>query len=515
MLENNNSKNNTRIAKNTLMLYFRMFFGMSISLYTSRVVLDVLGVEDFGIYGLIGGVILMFSFITSSMSTATSRFLAYMLGKGDQKNLQKTFSSALTIHIGIAIIILIIAETFGVWFIENKLLIAADRMFAAQVIFHFSVASSVLQIILVPFNALIISHEKMNVYAYIEIVKYSLKLAIVYLLIIGDYDKLILYAFLTFVISLIEVGIYKFYCNKHFDESKYKFEFERENIYPMLSFSGWNLYGNLSVVARTQGVNILLNIFFGVVVNAANAIAIQVQNAVLSFANNIIVAVQPQIVKSFAIKNYEYTLMLVFNSTKFVYLLLLMLSMPLIVETDYVLNMWLKNVPPFVVSFCRLTLIFNLVAIISRIIVNTIHATGNVKKPSLINGSLYLLIAPITYLAFKFNAKPEIPFILNIFFVGLGMLINAFILRSYLPGFTLKEFIKKVLSINLIISIISFLISYTIKINLTQGFSRFLLITLTSSIVIIGMSYLIGTDKHIKKLINLKVTETRQKWKKK
>ena len=483
---------------------------MGVTLYTSRVVLATLGVEDFGIYGVVGGVVAMLSFLNSSMSTATSRFLTFALGEGNKEKFQKTFSSAVTVHIIIALIILFLAETVGLWFLENKLVIPEARMSAARWVYQLSILSALIAIIQVPYNATIISHERMDVFAYVEILNVCSKLGIVYLLVIGNFDKLILYATLILCVSAFIFLIYMTYCLMKFSECKYQFEWDKKYIYPMLSFSGWDLYGNLSVTARTQGVNILLNLFFGAVMNAANTIAVQVQGAVMVFANNIVMAVRPQIVKSYAAQNYQYTIKLVLSTAKYIYLLLLLLSLPLILEMNFVLNLWLKNVPPHAVSFCQLTLLFNFFATMSLIIVSAIHATGNTKRPSLINGTLYLAVIPVTYVIFKYGGIPEVPYICNALFVCIGMLSNVHTLKLYLPEFPASEFITKVLSICLFISLVSFAASYYVKINMPEGFWRFGIVVLVSTIVTVGMSYFIAVDKNTKQYVKKKII---QKWK--
>lgn len=474
---------------------------MGVSLYTSRVVLVVLGVEDFGIYGVVGGVVAMFSFLNSSMSGATSRFLTFEIGKNDFVKLSKTFSSALTIHIFIALFILLLGETVGLWFLESKLVIPDERMIAARWVFQFSLISAMISFIQVPYNASIISHERMNVYAYVEILNVFLKLGIVYLLSTGDFDKLILYAFLVLCISIITALIYRIYCLKHFEECKYIFNRDKKILYSMLSFSSWDLYGNLSVIARTQGVNILLNMFFGPLLNAANTVAIQVQGAVMAFASNIVTAVRPQIVKDYASGNIQHMTNLVMNASKYIYILLLVLSLPLILEMNFILNLWLKNVPDYAVIFCRFTLMFNFFATMSIVIVSAIHATGNIKRPSLINGSLYLLVIPVSYIAFKCKGTPEIPYICNVLFVFIGMLSNAYTLKLYIPQFSFRLFIVNVLSVCLLIACISSCISLLAKWNMQEGVARFMLVSLVSTISIFAMAYIMAVDKQTKKIL--------------
>jgi O-antigen/teichoic acid export membrane protein len=299
---------------------------------------------------------------------------------------------------------------------------------------------------------------------------------------------------------------------KQFEESKYKFEWNKRIIYPMLSFSGLDLYGNLSLMARTQGVNILLNMFFGPLLNAANSVAVQVQSTVLAFANNIITAVRPQIIKSYANGDYQYMIKLILNATKYIYLLLVMLSLPLILEMDFVLHLWLKNVPAFAVSFCRLTLIFNFFATGMVIITSAIYATGHIKRPNLINGSLYLLVIPISYIAFKFNEIPEIPYICNILLIIVGSMVHIYTLKLHVSEFPIKTFVLKVLSICFIITLLAFAGSYYVKSNMSEGLLRFCVVALLSTTLIAGMTY-ISIDKQTKQKVWQKIKYQIKKWK--
>ena len=272
-MSNQTSENNKRIAKNTIMLYLRMFLTMVVGLYTSRVVLQTLGVEDYGIYGVVGGIVAMMGFLNASMSGATSRFLTFELGRGDKERLSKTFSSALVVHIIIAVIVFVVAETVGLWFLCYKLVIPENRMVAAHWVYQLSILSSMITITQVPYNSSIIAHEKMDVYAYVEILNVTLKLLIVYLLVIGNFDKLILYAILMFAVSVIIMMVYRIYCLRRFEECKFRLFLDKDYLKPLLSFSGWDLYGNTDFSVRQQGANFLLNMFYGVVLNAAYNIA--------------------------------------------------------------------------------------------------------------------------------------------------------------------------------------------------------------------------------------------------
>lgn len=338
--------NNHLIAKNTIFLYVRMLLSMGIYLYTTRVVLSILGVEDYGIYNVVGGLVAMFSFLNATMSGATSRFITFELGKNSSK-LQTVFSVALTIHIIIALIVFLIGETFGVWFLENELTIPATKMYEAKWLLQFSIMTMIFSFTQVPYNASIIAHEKMNVYAYFELVNVGLKLLSVYLLLIIDTNKLIFYGAIVMLTQIGVTLLYRLYCINKWEHCKFKLSLDREFLRPLLSYSGWDLFGNASLVARTQGVNILLNIFFGAVMNAAAGIAMQVQTAAMSFATNVMTAFRPQIVKTYATKSYSEMINLISLGSIITYILYLIIVTPLIFEMDFILHIWLKEVPDY------------------------------------------------------------------------------------------------------------------------------------------------------------------------
>ena len=480
---------NKQIAKNTIFLYIRMFFSMGISLYTSRVILSTLGIIDYGIWNVVGGVIAMFSFLNTSMSSATSRFLMFELGTNDKNKLQKVFSGACTIHLLIAISILILGETIGLWFLENKLTIPENRIFAANIAYQITIFSTIINILQVPYNAFIMAHEKMQFYAYIEMANTILRLFIVFTLIIIPYDKLIVYALLTFLVTIIIAMLYRIYCHKHFSYCKYFITKELNIIRPMLSFSSWDLYGNLSVIARTQGINIILNIFFTAAINAASGIATQVQAAVMSFANNIVQAFRPQIVKCYAIGDYNRMNLLIYKSAQYTTMLLLLFTIPLCVEIDFVLSIWLEKVPNYASEFCVYALIFNIFTNIAGCAVYGIHATGKVKINSIINGTLYIIVIPISYLFYKYGGKPEIAYIFNIFAVICGMLSNIYILSSYIPDFKFMNFLKSVLIKGFFIAFITLSCCCLIKHNMNSSFLRLILVSITSFLSIAICTY--------------------------
>lgn len=442
----NSTQDNTRIAKNTTFLYIRMLLSIIVSLYTSRVVLQVLGEVNYGIYGLVGSVVAMFTFLNTTMSGATARFLTHDMAKGDAQRLHNTFNTALLIHIGIAILVLIFAETIGLWFLHNKLVIPEDRMFAANVVYQLSILSMMITITQVPYNAAIIAHERMDIYAYVELVNVTLKLVIVYILLIGNMDRLILYAVLVLCTSCIVAFIYRYYCIKHYNESHFKIVYKPEIIKPMLTFSLYDLYGNLSITARQQGTNIIINMFFGIVLNAASGIATMVQGIISGFSGNILQAFRPQIIKSYAVGNIVKMENLMINAIKFALLLLMIITIPLCIEIDYVMHIWLGDVPEYAPKFCRILLLMNLVGVINTVLTIAIHATGNIKRLSFFAGTVALLNLPAMYILFKFITKvPEYAYITQFVSAVIMVIIELFIICKQIPSIKITSIIKAIL----------------------------------------------------------------------
>lgn len=495
------SVNNKRIAKNTIFLYLRMFFSMGVSLYTSRVILEILGILDYGIWNIVAGVIAMFSFLNISMSTATSRFLMFELGKKNKENYQQVFSGACTIHLVIAILVFLLGETIGLWFLLNKLVIPINRMFAAIIVYQIAVFSTMINIMQVPYNASIMANERMNIYAYVEMVNTALRLVIVISLYFIPFDKLIVYGLLSFFITLVIAIFYKVYCSKMFIGCKYIISRDKNIIKPMLSFSGWDLYGNLSVMARTQGVNILLNLFFTVSMNAASGIATQVQTAVMNFASNIVQAFRPQIIKSYAVGNYDRMSSLILKAAQYTSMLLLLFTIPLCLEIEYVLSIWLMEVPSYTAIFCIYTLVFNIFTNIAGCVVYGIHATGKVKRISVINGTLYLLVIPISFLCYKLGGQPQIAYLFNVCAVICGMLSNIYTLHVYVSEFSIKSFIVNVLFKTFIIAAFTIFVCSLLKVNMDSSFWRLVLISCASMLCIIVSTYIFIMNKSERMLI--------------
>ncbi len=488
---------NRRIAKNTVMLYIRMLLSMVVSLYTSRVVLNTLGVEDYGIYGVVGGVVAMFSFLNSAMSGATSRFLTYEMGRGDTQRLRDTFSSALLIHIGISLVILLLGETVGLWFLTHKLVIPEERMFAAHVVYQLSIISTMVSITQVPYNATIIAHEQMDVYAYVELLNVSLKLLIVFLLPVIGHDKLIVYGILVFAVSLLIAMTYRWYCFKKYPEVRTRLIFNKKMIYPMLSFSGWDIYVNMALMGRNQGVNILLNIFLGPIVNAAVNLGLTIQGVISAFGENVLTAIKPQIIKSYAKGEYIDMNKYMSMASGLATLLMSIISIPLIIEMDYILRLWLGTYPEGTVGLGRLCLIFSLIYIAFRPLVFGLHAVGNIKTMGLLNGTIYLLVLPVSYMIFKSKIlNPEIPFYLNILLLLISYgVVNVFLLKKSMNEFQYLHYILRIIKI-LFIVVSTYLLLLLLHNVLHESFYRLLIIVLFSITFHALLAYILLLNKN-------------------
>lgn len=438
----NSAANNKQIAKNTLLLYFRMLLTMVVSLYTSRIVLNALGVEDFGIYNVVGGVVAMFSLLSGSLSTAISRFITYELGKGEQGNLNKIFSSAVTIQITLAAIIILFAELIGVWFLNTQMTIPVSRITASNWVFQISLLTFVINLISIPYNASIIAHEKMSAFAYISILEVVGKLVTAYLITISPIDKLIFYSFLMCIIALVVRFTYGYYCKKHFTECTYSFIWDKQLLKQMFSFAGWNLIGTASAVLRDQGGNILINLFNGPIVNAARGIAFQVNNAIQGFVNNFMIALNPQITKSYAANNHEYMITLIFQGARLSFYMLLILSLPILLNTQYILEIWLKTVPEHSTLFVQLVLILAMSESISYPLITAIQATGKIRNYQLLVGGLQLLNFPISYYLLHLGFFPEIIMIVAIILTQVCLAARVYMLRTIIKLPT-KVFLRK------------------------------------------------------------------------
>lgn len=499
------AENTKRIAKNTLVLYVRTLFTMLVSLYTSRVILNTLGVSDFGIINVVGGVVGMFSVISGSLASSISRFITFELGHGDFNKLKQIFSTSVNIQIGISLIIVILAECIGVWFINHKLNIPESRLIAANWVFQCSLLSFVIGLISVPYNACIIAHERMSAFAYISILETILKLVIVYMLFISPYDKLISYSILFVIVAMIIRLIYGWYCHNHFAECHYKFVYDKSLIKEMSGFAGWSFFGNGAYMLNTQGVDMLINIFFGVTLNAAKGVASQVQNAVMQFVGNFTVALNPQITKSYASGDREYMNKLVCRGARFSYFLLLIFTVPIVCEADYILNLWLKTVPEYAPIFLRLMLFGTLMTLLGGTMYTAILATGKIRKYQLAVTIVGCLVFPLTWLAFRIGLPPETTYYIYIVIYFLLVFVRLYIAKGLL-NFPVQLYLFDVVFRVVIVSVVAFILPLIVIRYLEPSFLRLCvscIIGLCSSLLTINI---LGLEKSEREMLYKKTS---------
>lgn len=506
----NTTENNKRIAKNTLLLYFRMLFLMAVSLYTSRVVLNALGVEDFGIYNVVGGVVAMFSVLSGSLSAAISRFITYELGKGNQENLNKIFSSAVTIQLGLAGIIILLAETIGIWFLNVKMNIPEVRMEAANWVFQFSILTFAINLISVPYNASIIAHEKMSAFAYISILEAVGKLFIAYLITIAPMDRLIFYAILMCVVALIVRFTYGNYCKRHFCECTYHFIWDKQLLKSMFSFAGWNFIGASSAVLRDQGGNVVINLFCGPAVNAARGIAFQVNNAVNQFVGNFMTALNPQITKSYAAGDRGYMMTLIFQGARLSFYMLFLLSLPILVNTHYILTLWLKIVPEHAVLFVQLILIFALSESISQPLITAMLATGKIRNYQIIVGGLQMMNLPVSYILLRIGYFPEIVIVVAICISQCCLGARLILLRKMI-NLSITKYLKNVYLNIIIVSITAAIFPLISACYIDKSFINFILISLIAVICTFTSIYFIGCNYQERQFIHQKLNAIKSK----
>ncbi|WP_071145198.1 MATE family efflux transporter [Bacteroides ihuae] len=483
-----NTSNSKRIAKNTVLLYFRMILSMLVSLYTSRVILRVLGVDDFGIYNIVGGIVVMFSFINTFLTSASQRFLSFSLAKSNKQDTTCVFSTSLFIHVIIAIIFGVFAETVGLWFVCNKLVIPGPRFTAAIWIFHIMVIESCISIFKVPYNAAIIAEEKMDFYAYTSIVESVLRLLAVYLLVLINFDKLIIYALLHILVAFLMLLWYKTYSEKKFAYCRFSLKYNRQNLKDMTSFSAWNLFGSIADLGYKQGTNIFLNLFYGVALNAAMGIATTVRTTVYSFISNLQVAANPQIIKSYAIGEYDYYGNLINKISKYSYFLMLLLAVPVGLNIKYVLNLWLGAPPLHSDNLVVLGLIFCLIDSLHGPLWTSMQATGKIRNYQIVASLVLLLNLPLSYWALSVGYPPESIMIIQIFVSFVTLFVRIIFSKIY-AHIGIRAYLKSVLIPIALVSIVSIPIPLYISTLYEDGFSK-LLVTGIISIVFTVISIL-------------------------
>ena len=502
------SVNNKRIAKNTLLLYARMMFLMLISLYTSRIVLKTLGISDFGIYNIVGGLVVFFTFLNNAMVSSIQRFLNYEMGQAHIDKVKDVFSMSINCQLLIILLVVILSESIGLWFLNSYINIPKDRIVAANWVYQFSVLSICIGILYSPYNASIIAYERMSVYAYIGLIEATLKLLLVFLLTFWKYDKLVMYTFLLFVVNLIVCSIYIYYCHKKIHTCKYYFIKDKMLFKKLMSFSGWSLFGSGASIGTAQGINIIINIFFGVKLNAAMGVANQVNAAINNFLSNFVMAYQPQIVKAYASKNFSYFQNLIFNTTKLSYYLLFVFSFPLIISCNEILHLWLVNVPNYAVSLTRLILIFSLIESIGTPLWISVQAVGKIKIYQIVISCINLFNIPLGIIFFLLGTSPESIIIIRIITNIFCQIFRVQYLHRIFP-FKIKDYIKLSVIPCFIVTCVSIPIPLFIKYVTSCYWGGGVLTIIASFFIALTCIWILGLSKqekiHIINSINNKI----------
>lgn len=490
-LDPNKSK---RIAKNTLLLYLRMFLMMGISIYTSRVVLGALGADDYGIYNVVGGFVGLFAVVNASLISAIVRFITTEQGIGDVESENKIFCTSVNVEIVVAVVVLILAETVGIWFINERMVIPHDKIYAANIVYQLSLTTFIMGLISIPYNASIVAHEKMSAFAYISILDAIWRLFVAFTISIIHNNRLIVYALLLAIVAVVTQILYVLYCKRNFQECKYRLLFDRVILKRMLKFAGWETIGSSACVIRDQGLNVLLNLFFGPVVNAARAVSMQVYQAVLNFVNNFCMALNPQIFKAYAQDNTEYLMKLIFNGARLAYFLMFMLSLPILINTPYILDLWLKDVPNHTVVFVRLILVTGLIGTLSETLVTTQNATGKNKWYQIIIGGTNLFTLPIAYLCLWLGQPAEAVFVVTIVIEIIRLFLRLPILNR-MVDIDITKFMKEVIFIPLLISIEASIIPIAVFHYLDVGIFNFIIESIICVISVAAFVYGHGLNK--------------------
>ena len=492
--------NSGRIAKNTIYLYFRSLFVLLISLYTSRVILRTLGVVDYGIYNVVGGVIGMLSFLNSNMQATYQRYFNVEMGRGNDAGVMSLLRSSLATQLILAAVVIVIAETLGLWFVKHKLVIPPERMEAALWVYQFAIISFFITIFSAPFGALITAYEHLGAFAVISIIDAVLKLGIVLLLAYVQHDRLVAYAFMLLFISLLDLVFYVFYCKKRIPATTIGLNWNKDNLKSMFSFSGWSIIDLLSQTLKTQGINIVLNMFFGPVVNAARGLSYQINNAVDQFIFSFQTSFRPQLTKSYASGDYNYMIRLYYSATKISYFLIFTISLPIILETPYILHLWLgDNVPAYTVVFTRLVLLIAFVSAFANPTSCIAYATGNIKWFSIIVSGLNLMILPIAYIVLKLGYGPVSAFVVSLV-MSILVQLTRIIVTSKLTVIDLYDYFLHVILPTFAYSLLTPWIAYLIIRTMPQGLGRLVLTCILSVLSSLLFVWIVGLNKQEKNL---------------
>lgn len=499
------SNNNKRIARNTFLLYLRMLFLLVLSLYTSRILLDGLGVDDFGLYNVVGGIVAIFTFVCTAMSNSTLRFVTFELGKNDNQTLQDIVTVSRLIHFVLGLLIILFAETLGLWYFNHFLVVHASRVDSAFWVYQISIISCFVTLSIVPYNAMVIAHEKMSAYAVISSIDGVLKFLIALLIRVSSYDHLVLYAVLLLFVQILDLVLYHSYCSKYFNECRLSRHINIEKVKEMSRFAGWSMIGNLAWIGYTQGLNLLLNAFFGTIVNAARGVAVQVQNAVSNFVKSFQSAINPQITKAYAQGDMTRFHDLICTSSKFAYYLVLVFVLPIFLEADYILELWLIEVPEHTVNFVRLIMLIMLIGPFETPIANGIQATGNIRTYQILEGGLLLLIVPLSYISLSWGSFPAE----SVFIIQFIVYVIVQIVRVYISHKDLKlsysYYFRKIIFRVIIVTIFALPIPVVLRIMINQAVVNFVVVTICSLLSVLCSSYLLGLENNEKTFVKTKV----------
>ena len=486
------SSSNKQIAKNTAFLYFRMLLVMCITIYTSRVILNALGASDYGVYNVVGGIVVMFSFLTGSMAGATSRFLTFELGKGNKEQLNATFSASLNLYLLAGVLVVILGEIVGLYFVNYKLTIPTDRMTAAFYVLHFSIITSFFTFTQHPYTASIIAHEEMGIYAYVGIYEAVSKLLIAWLITVSPIDRLIFYASLIMINQILIIAFCRIYCQRRFEECHFRLVKDKSLYKKIMGYTGYDMIPSVAMVVQNQGVNILLNMFFGPVLNAARAIAQQIDGALLQFVNNYLQAVRPQVIKRYAAGNKDSMYQLTFSASKYSYLIMLALLLPVIMEIDYILSIWLGEAVPNRTSlFCYIILIMGAISPLSSSMWMVVQAIGKLRNFSFVNTLLYLVVLPIGYFFFKCGL-PDYTILLTVLAGAFLRYVYSFIQLYWIEKYNMISYLLTVLGRCLVISTLSAAIVLFVKSQIYEGFLRLICVILVSEVSIVFFTWTLG-----------------------
>lgn len=495
-------RNTKGIAKNTFFLYIRSIVVMAVGIYTSRVVLQTLGVDDYGIYSVIGGFVAMFSILSASLVNASQRFISFEMGK-EVPQMNRIFCGTVSIHLILAAIVLLLFETFGLWFLNTQLNIVPERMGAANWVFQCSVFTFCINLISVPYNACIIANERMNVYAYISIFEAFVKLGIVYLLYITGYDKLIVYAILMLMIAVLLRLIYGVYCTKHFKECHFHFTLDKPLFKDMTKFIGWNFFGSTAGILNAQGISILINLFFGVALNAARGVAEQVNQAIFTFINNFMTAMNPQITKSYAAGDFKYMNGLIERGAKYSSLLFWFIALPIFVEADTILNIWLVEVPPYAIIFLRWTILCSVFQSLSNTLYIAMLASGNIKQYQIVMSCLYVGAFLFCLFLFKLGFGPEFGYITTFLAFALAVYVRLRLIAQIVPKFSIRSYFTNALLRSFVVILLSTAIVYLIKhfLVICNIYIELLCVILASFVIISLLSLVFALSKEERTLL--------------